>query len=137
MSSVYARVALETAVAAMTPTLHPVFENVEYTPIVGTPYQKVNILFAEPANTEISASYQEQGLLQITLFYPANTGTAAAAARAELIRSTFWRGRSLPAVNGVTVTIQNTPRIDPAMNEPDWFVTVCRVRFWAPVTVAH
>jgi hypothetical protein len=109
MSSVYARVALETAVAAMTPTLHHSVRERRIHPVVGTPYQRVNILFAEPDNTEISASYQERGILQVTLFYPAKAGTARQP-RAELIRSTFYRGRSLTAVDGVTVTIDRTPR---------------------------
>jgi hypothetical protein len=134
MSAGAVRQALELAVKDM-PTLATVWENLDYTPVVGTPYQRVNILFAEPANTEISASYQERGILQLSLFFPAKAGPVPATIRADLIRSTFYRGRSLDPVDGVTVTIDRTPEIAPAQNVEGWFFLPVRIRFTAPVTV--
>ena len=53
-----------------------------------------------------------------------------AEARAELIRDTFYRGRTFTA-SGVSVTIERTPEIAPAITEPDRYVVPVRVRFFA------
>jgi hypothetical protein len=63
-------------------------------------------------------------------------GSGAAETRAELIRSTFYRGRSLTPVGGVTVTIHLTPNILPAYVEADRYCIPVRVPFMAPVTVS-
>lgn len=130
MSAVAIRSALEAALAAMTPALATSWENVPYTPVVGTAYQRVHILFAEPQNPEIGRFTQERGFLQVQLAYPLGTGPAAAAARAELIRTAFYRGRALTA-SGVVTTIEKTPEIAPARIEDDRYILTIRVRFFA------
>lgn len=127
------RAALEVALAAMSPALGTAWENVPYSPVTGTPYQRVNLLLAEPANDEIGGGiYMEQGFMQVSLAYPLDTGSAAAAARADLIRSTFHRGASFSA-SGVTVNIERTPEIAPARIEEDRYVLPVKVRFYAHI----
>lgn len=133
MSAVLIRTALETALAAMSPSLATAYENTPYTPIVGTPYQRVTLLLADPFQPEIGRMTQERGFLQVSLAYPLNAGPSAAATRAELIRDTFYRGRSFTA-SGITVTIEKTPEISPAMIEPDRYVVPVRIRFFANYT---
>jgi hypothetical protein len=130
MSSVLIRTALESALAAMSPNLATAWENVPYTPVAGTPYQRVYLLLADPAQPEIGRMTQERGFLQVSLAYPLGEGPAAAQTRAELIRDTFYRGRSFTA-SGVTVTIEKTPEISPAMVEPDRYVLPVRIRFFS------
>lgn len=130
MSLVAVRQALETALAGMSPALATAWENVPYTPVNGTPYQRVYLLAAEPDNPEMGTMATEKGFLQISLFYPLDTGPAAAMARAELIRATFIRGASF-AASGVTTTIERTPEIAPAMIEEDRYHLPVRVRFYA------
>jgi hypothetical protein len=133
MSAVLCRAALEVALAAMSPALATAWENAPYTPVAGTPYQRVTLLLAEPANLEMgSARYTEQGYLQISLAYPLNAGAGAATARAELIRSTFYRGASFTS-GGVTVNIEKTPEIAPGRVEEDRYVIPVKVRFFAHV----
>ena len=127
------RAALETAVNAMTPALETQYENAAFTPTPGTPYQAAALLTAQPRNDEVSASWVEQGLFQITLRYPLNTGPADAAARATLIRQTFRRGASFTK-DGVTVTVVRTPEILPAYTEGDRYAVPVRVPFSAPIT---
>ncbi|UPT53203.1 hypothetical protein [Synechococcus phage Yong-M4-211] len=93
----------------------------------------MNLLTAQPRNDEVSRSHVEQGLFQITLRYPQNTGPAAAAARANLIRATFYRGASFTS-GSVTVTVNRTPEILPAFTEGDRYVVPVRVPFEAPIT---
>ncbi len=133
MSIVAVRAALETALDGMSPALATQYENAPFTPTPGTAYQAVALLTAQPRNDEVSASHVEQGLFQITLRYPQNTGPAAAAARANLIRATFYRGASFTS-GSVTVTVNRTPEILPAFTEGDRYVVPVRVPFEAPIT---
>lgn len=130
MSLVSIRAALEAALAAMTPALATAWENAPYTPVVNTPYQRVYLLAADPLNPEMGTHTIERGYLQISLAYPLNTGPATAGARAELIRDTFYRGRSFTA-GGVTVIVEKTPEVSPAIIEADRYVLPVKVRFFA------
>jgi hypothetical protein len=127
------RAALETALQAVTPALVTHHENAGFTPVPGTPYQSVALLVAEPRNNEVSRSWVEQGLFQITLRYPLGEGPAAATARATLIRATFYRGASFTS-GSVVVTIPRTPQILPAFIDGDRFALPVRVPFAAPIT---
>lgn len=130
MSVVAIRAALEVALAAMSPALATAWENVPYSPVVGTPYQRVFLLKAAPDNPEMGTFTRDQGILQISLAYPLDTGPNAAEARAELIRDTFYRGATFTA-SGVSVTVLNTPEVAPAIVEPDRYVVPVRIRFFA------
>lgn len=130
MSVVLIRQALEVALAAMSPALATAYENTPYTPVVGTPYQRVWLLMADPVNPEMGRTTRDHGFLQVSLAYPLGAGPSAAATRAELIRDTFYRGRSF-TTSGITVTIEKTPEIGPGMIEPDRYVVPVRIRFFA------
>lgn len=130
MSLVAVRAALETALAAVSPALATAWENVPYTPVNGTPYQRAYLLAAEPDNPEMGRMATERGFFQVSLFYPLDTGPSAAMARAELIRATFVRGASFTA-SGVTTTVERTPEIAPAMIEEDRYHLPVRIRFYA------
>lgn len=134
MSVVAIRPALETALNAMSPALGTAFENGPvYVPATGTPYQRVNLILAEPSNNENNRYHMERGFLQVTLCYPQGAGPGAAAARAELIRATFYRGASFVS-GSVTVTIDRTPEIAPAQIVDDRYVIPVRIRFYAHIT---
>lgn len=132
MSAVLCRRALEVELAAMIPAVATAYENAPFTPVAGTPYQRVTVLLAEPANLEMSADHTEQGFMQVDLKYPLGGGPAAASTRAELIRSTFYRGASFTA-SGVTVHIERTPEIMPGRVEEDRYVVPVRIRFYAHI----
>lgn len=132
MSVVAIRAALESALNSMSPSVSTAWENVAFTPVAGTPYQIVNVLFAEPDNREYGSRHQERGYMQIRLMYPQAVGTATVAARAELIRTTFYRGASFTN-GGQTVIIEKTPEIAPGAVEGDRYAVICKVRFWANV----
>lgn len=130
MSVILVRAALETALGNMVPPLDTAWENKKHTPITGTPYQRVTVLFAQPDNSEISRSHGEHGFMQVDLAYPTLAGSGAAQARAELLRATFYRGASFSA-SGVVTTVMKTPEIMPGYVEADRFVLSVRVRFYA------
>lgn len=132
MSAVLIRSALEVALAAMSPALATAYENAPFTPVQGTPYQQVWLLPATPDNSLIGRAgmYRQDGFLQVDLKYPLSTGPAAAATRAELIRSTFYRGASFTA-SGVRVNIERTPEIMPGRVEEDRYVLPVRIAFYS------
>lgn len=134
MSAVSIRAALESALDAMSPALATAWENTPYTPVAGTDYQRVYLLLAEPASLEMHKRiHREQGFLQISLCYPLGIGPSAATARAELIRATFYAGRTFTS-GGFTAVIDGTPEIAPAAIEDDRYVLPVRVRFYSHVT---
>lgn len=133
MSLPSVRIALETALNAMTPALATAWQNSPFTPVTGTPYQKVFILTAEPGNAEYGPHYQERGIFQVTLMYPLMTGSAAAEARGELLRTVFARGNSFIS-GGVTVTIERTPHIGQGMVDSDRWAAPIKIRYFANIS---
>lgn len=126
------RTALETALNGMSPALSTAFENAAFAPVSGTAYQKVNLLTAEPDNSAYGSHYIEQGIFQVTLMYPLQTGPAAAAARAELIRSTFYRGASFTS-GGISVIVNKTPSISPGSVDGDRWMVPVKISWFAYV----
>lgn len=125
MSIVSVRAALEIKLSAMTPVLQTVWENAPYAPVAGTPYQAAYLLPATPENPTMGDDfYREQGIFQVSLFYPLLTGPKAAADRAQLIRTAFKRGTSMTS-GSVTVTITRTPEVSQGRVDGDrWHVPV-------------
>ncbi len=133
MSIVLVRSALEVALAAMSPALSTAWENADFDPVIGTPYQRVHLLPAPPVNPEMGGHlHTEQGIFKIVLSYPLEAGPAPASSRAELIRATFYRGRSFTA-SGVTVFVQNTPEISSGRAEADRWEVPVNIRFFAHI----
>lgn len=133
MSIVLVRSALQAKLDGMSPALATAWENVDYVPVTGTPYQAAYVLAAEPDNPTMGDDYyREQGIFQISLFYPIKVGTAVSEARAELIRTTFKRGTSMTS-GAVTVIINKTPEISPGRVDGDrWHIPV-KIRFYAGI----
>ena len=133
MSITFVRTALEAKLNAMTPTLATAWQNVGYTPVTGTPYQACFLMPATPSNPTVGDGfYREQGILQISLFYPLLTGAQAAEARAQLIRTAFKRGTTMTS-GSVSVIVDTTPEIGQGRADDDrWHVPV-RVRWSAGI----
>jgi hypothetical protein len=133
MSLVLVRKALEKHLAALLPVISIAYENASFTPVVGTPYQKVDLLPNSPDNRVMGASvYWERGVFQVKLMYPQGSGTAAAGARAELLRNHFRRGTTL-AESGVNVQITDTPTIHGALNEGDRYAVPVSIYYQAQI----
>lgn len=103
--------ALELHLSTIAPALSTAYEGVSFTPVVGTPYQRVILVPRKPKNTTMGDDhYREVGEFQIFLCYPTNQGTGNALARADVIRSHFQRGTSL-IEDDIVVQINYTPQI--------------------------
>lgn len=128
--AVSVRKALETRLAAMSGGIATVWENVNYTPVAGTPYQTVFLLLADPIPLEWGSAYSEVGYLQVTLRYPTNTGSGAAMLQAQAIRAWFTKNLSITA-DGVVVVINRTPTIGNGVIDGDRYAVAVKIRFFS------
>jgi hypothetical protein len=133
MSIINIRAALETALNNITPAIQTAWENVPFTPTLGTPFQRCYLLMAEPDNSEFGVNYYEIGYMQVDLYYPLNNGSIDAMTRAELIKTTFTRGNSFNN-SGIYVIIERTPEISPSYNDGEYYIIPVKVRFFAHIT---
>lgn len=109
------------------------WDNTSFKPVPGVPYQKVNILFAEPENPTMGKDhYREIGFMQVSLFYPTLLGTKDITTRAELIRATFPRGASFTN-DGVTVKVLRTPMVMSGMPIDESYALPIRISFQADI----
>lgn len=125
------RSALEVHLNDMSPALPTAWENFAYTPETGVAYQSARLIWAQPDNTVLGCDYRrEQGILQIDLYYPLNTGPAAAHARADAIRDHFKRATDL-TFSGVGVRIPRTPSKTTLGAQDDRYRVVVSIPFYA------
>lgn len=109
------------------------WDNVGFNPVPGVPYQKVNVLFADPDDVTMGAGYyREHGFMQVSLFYPILLGTKDITTRAEQIRTLFPRGASF-ASNGVTVKILRTAMVMGGMPIDESYAIPIRIPFTADI----
>lgn len=133
MSLVPIRAALETELAAMSPALATAYENKTFTPPPpSVPYQEAFLLPAEPDSRESGPQFLEQGIFQVSLRYPLKKGSGPAVTRAEAIRATFWKARSLTS-GGIVVNILRTPEIMKGQRDGDRWLVVVKIRWTAQV----
>lgn len=78
------------------------------------------------------ALQREAGVLQVTLYYPANAGPGASVAQAEILRARFPRGLVLTS-GSVRVTVERAPSIAPAFNDGGFYGTPLSIPFRADV----
>lgn len=125
--------ALEVALLGITPVISTAYENFDFTPVTGVAWQRLSFNPSTPDNAVLGDGYfRENGLWYIDLNYPTGNGSAAALARAELIRTTFKRGTSFSS-GGVTVTIPTTPEIDQGMSIGGFWVVRVIISWYAQV----
>ena len=127
------RAALESKLATITPAISTAYENVTFTPVTGTAYQACYTMPAEPYNGTLGDGfYREQGIFQVSLFYPQGVGPNTAETRAGLIRAAFKRGTVLTS-GSVKVQINDTPYIGQGRADGDRWMVVVRVRWSAGI----
>lgn len=125
---------LETRLNAILPSLKTEFENVPVKPVANVPYQRVTLIPADTQAPTMPAGgpKRESGYLQIDLAYPENAGSAAAMARAELIRDQFPRGLVL-SEGAVRLCIGDEPSLGRGRNESPFYRLPVYIYYWADV----
>lgn len=130
MSITAIRASLEAALGAIAPPITTAWEDVAFSPVSGTPYQSMALVFSDPENGDSGSTYRQGGVMHVTLRYPTGTGPTAAEDRAAAIRDAFPRGRTLSS-GAIRTMIEATPAIVSAPTEGEWLVRIVRIRFYA------
>lgn len=133
MSNILIRKALEQKLDTILPALATAWENTQYAPVSGTPYQKVNLLRARPENPTMDSFRTEMGIMQVALFYPLGVGANAAEVRAELIAATFPKGLRLSS-GGVNVDINGSAYIMAGSADGDRWMIPVRIPYFSNIT---
>lgn len=103
------RAALEVRLNSLSPAISTAWENTKFEPVNGTPYQRVNLLYANPDNLVLGCDRRtETGIMQITLCYPLNLGATQIEDRANALISHFARG-TVMTNSGQSVQVTRTP----------------------------
>ncbi len=134
MSEISVCAALETQLATVTFTGgQTVYENAEFEPTAGTPYQEVFTLFAKPDNPTMGTAFHRlRGIFQVNLFYPILTGRGAAQTQAGLIKAAFARGRTFTS-GAVTVQIENVPYVGQGTRDGDRWMVPVKIDWYANI----
>lgn len=117
--------ALEARLMALAPAWPTAWQNLAFEPQTGVAWQKVDHLINTTRDIALERTLRkEQGIFQVTVYCPINTGRLAALQRAELIRDHYAPIQRL-SDGGVYVDVVDTPRIaSPMADEPWWAVPV-------------
>lgn len=103
------------------PSLPPVaWENVAYTPTIGTTYIAPYLLPGEPIQVEIGTAGANRytGVFQISIFAPTGSGIAAINTLAGALCDYFKRGTTV-SYGGLIVSCQKAYSA-PVLQETDW-----------------
>lgn len=105
------------------------WENVHFTPTIGSPYLKPFLLPGEPIQAEIGENGRNRhvGVFQISLFYPAGNGIGLADTMRDGIIEHFKRGTIL--TNGVINVEIIKAYGGPILEEPGWMHRPITIRY--------
>ena len=134
MSQKNIRLAFEKKLTAMPSGLgasKTAFENVAFTPTVGTAYQRSALAPITPENPTLGDGYfREVGFYQVVLSYPKGTGVGNITTMAELVQDYFKRGTTL--VEGSDkIIVDRTPQISPVYINDNRAEITIRIRYYS------
>ena len=135
MSFINVKKAFEKKLNTLVGVLPTARENVAYTPVSGTPYQRINFLKAKDDNLVQGRKITRiNGIAQVTLFYPSPSasGTTLADTMAEDIKALFKPVQTL--IEGSTkVFITDSPNIATGFVDGDRWVIPISINWFADI----
>lgn len=124
---------LEKHLSLMTPPISTAYENTNFKPVDGQPYQRVQVTPLSPDNPTLGDDYyRERGEFQVFLAYPVNKGAADALLRAEAVQTHFKRGTVLQEGN-IRLHILKTPTVSGSIISGDRYVVPVIIQYEAEV----
>ena len=134
MSQKNIRLAFEKKLIAMPSGLgasKTAFENVTFTPTVGTAYQRSALAPITPENPTLGDGYfREVGFYQVVLSYPKGEGVGNITTMTELVQDYFKRGTTL--VEGSDkIIVDRTPQISPVYINDNRAEITIRIRYYS------
>lgn len=133
MSDVAIRAALEQRLAAQAPALSTAYENVDFSPADGVPYQRVNLMRATPENPTFDGFTRELGILQVTLMYPLGAGPGVAELRAKALKEWFPRRLNISS-GGIVVVIDGAAYVMAGFRDEDRWAVPVRIPYFSNIS---
>ncbi|MDA3832280.1 MAG: phage tail terminator-like protein [Spirochaetales bacterium] len=114
------RAAFTTKLMALSPLPSIAWENVAFTPVIGTSYLQPFLLPGEPYQAEIGEAGQNRhtGIYQVSIYAPTGSGVGDINTLAGTICDHFKRGTVL-TYSTTTLTIKKA-FLGPMMTDTDW-----------------
>lgn len=105
--------------------------NTHFQPTLGSPWVRANLIPAQTRQGSIGEDGTDlhQGIFQVDVFYPSNSGDGAAFALADDILEHFSRGTVLIA-DGIRVRMETSNPTTPN-SEPDWYHVPVELRWFS------
>jgi hypothetical protein len=130
------REALTGRFASMGLGIHIVYPNTEYTPTIGTPYLRLDILANQPNAVTLGRSGLDEhtGVLQASLFFPKSATDFPVLRMADLIDTAlqqFVRGQYL--ISGATSVRLTSIGIGSTQPEEAWYMQPVNISYRAQV----
>lgn len=134
MSQIAIRRAIEARLNGMTPAHATAWENANFKPTPGMPYQRAEMIPGIPEHaSNMNTFTRELGFYQVTLMYPLSAGSQPAEARFEAIKARFPKGLQITQ-DGVTVTISGTPYRQQGTPDGDRWSVPVRIPYYANIS---
>lgn len=109
------------------------WQNVAYTPIIGTKYIRASLLPAETQNPSLGDNHKRyEGIFQLLLCLPDGNGSYDTDTLADSLLNYFARGQSF-TVSSVTVRILESPSVNPSFADAGWYTTPVSIRYTADI----
>jgi hypothetical protein len=123
--------ALNTKLASLSPSIATQWQNMQYDPVEGTPWQRATVRSNpnHPLGITEGSGRRWTGEFYIVLFYPRGKGSGAADARAQALMNHFTRGLNLVTTTMTVVILE--PFVMTAVDEPNWFRLPVQIPFFA------
>ena len=133
MSTKLIRTGFMNTLESITPSIDTAKENVEYTPILDIPFQRVLLNPSKVQNPTFGDNYyRESGEFIVFLNYPLYIGTGDIEDRAELIQNKFYRGLTIQQ-GSVEIQIQETPSILIAGRFEDRYILPIKIKYFCNI----
>ena len=130
MSVAKIRSALEARLLSISSgVIDTVWENVNYTPITGRPYQRC-FLKAYPENRSNFRYTKWNGMFYVRLDYPQGIGSKTMQDRSQVIINSFKRDNTTLVKDDLKVFISETPEFNTEGNDGDRFCGLVTVKFY-------
>lgn len=113
--------ALDTRLSTLAGGVAIAWENIEYTPVKGTPYLRPTVIMSPSSLLGLGLDdlQMNEGIYQIDLFYPVDKGAGDLLAKADAIYTHFKGDRTLVS-NSVTTHIKEISRTVPIIIDEAW-----------------
>ena len=133
MSDLVIKDLFETRLNANSGGVDVAFENVQYSPQNGRPYQMVSFLPAQTEDPCKDAGYRRlNGVVQVLLCYPLKAGSQLALTRAAALIAAFPRGLSLSKDN-VTIKFLRTAYVNAGRAGAQYYELAVTIPYTAEV----